>query len=113
MYNYSPQPDADQLHLQRQLGQHRRWDVQLLISSPTLTNGTFSGNSATYGRRRDVQHSSSPTLTNVTFSGNSAITAAAGCTTTQQQPDADQRHLQRQLGPMRRRMYNAYLVARR
>ena len=46
---------------------------------------------------------SSPTLTNVTFSGNSAATTAAGCTTTQQQPDADQRHLQRQLGNLRRR----------
>jgi hypothetical protein len=40
-------------------------------SSPTLTNVTFSGNSASI-RRRDVQRSSSPTLTNVTFSGNSA-----------------------------------------
>ena len=74
-------------------------------SSPTLTNVTFSGNSAA-SRRRDVQllqqqsdvderHlqrqlgataaaagcttlSSSPTLTNVTFSGNSAWTSGGG-----------------------------------
>jgi len=39
-------------------------------SSPTLTNVTFSGNSATYGG--GMSNSSSPTLTNVTFSGNSA-----------------------------------------
>ena len=48
MYNYSQQPDADERHLQRQLGrQLRRRDVQQFGSSPTLTNVTFSGNSAT------------------------------------------------------------------
>ncbi|MFN8473724.1 MAG: right-handed parallel beta-helix repeat-containing protein [Anaerolineae bacterium] len=39
--------------------------------SPTLTNVTFSGNSATYGGGMD-NIDGSPTLTNVTFSGNSA-----------------------------------------
>jgi predicted outer membrane repeat protein len=42
-------------------------------SSPTLTNVTFSGNSAVdYGGGLDNYDESSPTLTNVTFSGNSA-----------------------------------------
>jgi hypothetical protein len=43
-------------------------------SSPTLTNVTFSGNSAEYagGMYNDY---SSPTLTNVTFSGNTVTTA--------------------------------------
>jgi hypothetical protein len=40
-------------------------------SSPTLTNVTFSGNSAIYGGGMYNGYSS-PTLTNVTFSGNSA-----------------------------------------
>jgi parallel beta-helix repeat protein/predicted outer membrane repeat protein len=41
--------------------------------SPTLTNVTFSGNSASYGGGgMSNDSSSSPTLTNVTFSGNSA-----------------------------------------
>ena len=75
------QPDAHQRHLQRQLGdlqRRRRRDVQLLDSSPTLTNVTFSGNSATL-RRRDVQQlQSSPTLTDVTFSGNSATSGGGG-----------------------------------
>jgi len=41
-------------------------------SSPTLTNVTFSGNTATYGGGLYNNDSSSPTLTNVTFSGNTA-----------------------------------------
>ncbi len=41
-------------------------------SSPTLTNVTFSGNSAGGGGGMLNNHSSSPRLTNVTFSGNSA-----------------------------------------
>ena len=94
-----------------------------LSGSPTLTHVTFSGNSATYGggmvnysssspalthvafngnsailRRRDVQQpSSNPTLTNVSFSGNSA-TYGGGMLNYAQQPGADGRHLQRQLG---------------
>jgi predicted outer membrane repeat protein len=42
-------------------------------SSPTLTNVTFTGNSATnFGGGMYSTSSSSPTLTNVTFTGNSA-----------------------------------------
>jgi predicted outer membrane repeat protein len=41
-------------------------------SSPTLTNVTFSGNSAEGDGGGMYNDSSSPTLTNVTFSGNSA-----------------------------------------
>jgi len=41
-------------------------------SSPTVTNCTFSGNSATYGGGISNEYSSSPTVTNCTFSGNSA-----------------------------------------
>jgi parallel beta-helix repeat protein/predicted outer membrane repeat protein len=40
-------------------------------SSPTLTNCTFEGNSATYGGGMHNENSS-PTLTNVTFTGNTA-----------------------------------------
>ncbi len=66
-------------------------------SSPTLTNVTFSGNSATEGG--GMLNYNSPTLTNVTFSGNSAHLRRRDVQLTMvQQPDADQRHLQRQLG---------------
>ena len=41
-------------------------------SSPTLTNCTFSGNSAIFGGGMYCDYSSDPTLTNCTFSGNSA-----------------------------------------
>ena len=41
-------------------------------SSPTVTNCTFSGNSATYGGGMLNVSNSSPTVTNCTFSGNSA-----------------------------------------
>ena len=48
-------------------------------SSPTLTNVTFSGNSATSdGGGMYNYASSSPTLTNVTFSGNSATDYGGG-----------------------------------
>ncbi len=43
-----------------------------LSSSPTISNVTFSGNSATYYGGGMVNLSSSPTISNVTFSGNSA-----------------------------------------
>ncbi|HUU83197.1 MAG TPA: right-handed parallel beta-helix repeat-containing protein, partial [Phycisphaerae bacterium] len=46
--------------------------------SPTLTNVTFSGNSATYGGGMYNDDRSSPTLTNVTFSGNSAASSGGG-----------------------------------
>jgi uncharacterized repeat protein (TIGR02543 family) len=41
-------------------------------SSPMLTNVTFTGNSATYNGGGMYNYSSNPTLTNVTFSANSA-----------------------------------------
>jgi len=54
-------------------------------SNPTLTNVTFSGNSATFGGGMYNNNNSNPTLTNVTFSGNSASgtpsATAAGCPT--------------------------------
>jgi predicted outer membrane repeat protein len=46
-------------------------------SNPTLTNLTFSTNSATYGAGM-VNDSSAPTLTNVNFFSNSAITTVGG-----------------------------------
>ena len=42
-------------------------------SSPSLSNATFSGNAASDGGGMYNFYSSSPTLTNVTFSGNTAI----------------------------------------
>jgi predicted outer membrane repeat protein len=47
-------------------------------SSPTLTNVTFNGNSASYGGGMENYFSSNPRLTNVTFSGNSAGSAGGG-----------------------------------
>jgi hypothetical protein len=61
-------------------------------------NGSYPHN---YGGGM-YNNSGSPTLTNVTFSGNTATPMAAGCTT-QQQPDADERHLQRQFCRFNRR----------
>ncbi len=46
--------------------------------SPTLTNVTFSGNSATNGGGIYNSSTSSPTLTNVIFSGNSASSNGGG-----------------------------------
>jgi hypothetical protein len=45
--------------------------------TPTLTNVTFSGNSANQGGGM-YNFNSSPTLTNVTFSGNSASDGGGG-----------------------------------
>ena len=47
-------------------------------SSPTLTNCTFSGNSASYRGGGMFNGSSSPTLTNCNFSGNSASSYGGG-----------------------------------
>jgi hypothetical protein len=47
-------------------------------SSPTLTNCTFSGNSALYGGGMSNVQNSSPTVTNCTFSGNSAVNNGGG-----------------------------------
>jgi uncharacterized repeat protein (TIGR01451 family) len=46
--------------------------------SPTLTNVTFSGNTATADGGGIYEPSSNPTLTNVTFSGNSAGSTGGG-----------------------------------
>lgn len=47
-------------------------------SNSTVTNSTFSGNSATYGGGMYNYFASSPVLTNLTFSGNSARIAGGG-----------------------------------
>ncbi|MCL4487580.1 MAG: Ig-like domain repeat protein [Chloroflexi bacterium] len=47
-------------------------------SSPTLTNVTFTSNSATYGGGMIGFSNSNPTLTNVTFSSNSAVLNGGG-----------------------------------
>ena len=49
-------------------------------SSPTLTNVTFSGNTASSsGGGMSNEYSSSPELTNVTFSGNTAFSLEGAC----------------------------------
>jgi parallel beta-helix repeat protein len=71
VYCYSL-PHVDQLHLQRQHGkQTDGGGVYCYYSSPTLTDCTFSQNTATYGGGVYC-YSSSPTLTNCTISGNTA-----------------------------------------
>ncbi len=47
-------------------------------SSPSLTNVTFTGNSAQLGGGMENDYVSAPTLTNVTFNGNQASTAGGG-----------------------------------
>ena len=47
-------------------------------SRPTLTNLTFSGNSATYGGGIFNENNSNPMLTEVTFSNNAATTSGGG-----------------------------------
>ena len=68
-------------------------------SSPTLTNVTFNGNSADFGGGMQNGVNSSPTLTDVTFSGNSADQRRWDGQLRLQQPNADERHLHRQLMP--------------
>jgi hypothetical protein len=63
----------------------------------TAGNANGGGNSASFGGGI-YNVSSSPTLTNVTFLGNSAGNGGGIWRRNRQQPDADQRHLQRQLG---------------
>ena len=59
-------------------------------SSPTLTNVTFSGNSARWGGGMN-NDSSSPTLMNVTLSGNYRIRQRRrDVQRQQQQPNADE-----------------------
>src|SRR5215207_1019389 len=52
--------------------------VYTSFGSPTLTNVTFSGNSARHFGGGMYNDSSSPALTNVTFSGNSALVYGGG-----------------------------------
>jgi len=47
-------------------------------SSPTVTNCTFSGNSASSGGGMHNYNNSSPTVTNCTFSGNSVVYSGGG-----------------------------------
>jgi hypothetical protein len=47
-------------------------------SSPTLTNVTFSGNTASSGGGMHNGDNSNPVLTNVTFSGNTAMASGGG-----------------------------------
>ena len=49
MYNDAAAPDADQRHLQRQLGRYAAAGCTTRSAAPTLTNVTFSGNSAPFG----------------------------------------------------------------
>ena len=127
MYNTFQQPDPDQLHVHEQLGRRRRRDVQRLqqpdpdqlhvheqlgrprgggmynySSSPTLTNCTFTGNSAEDDGGGMYNNSSSPTLTDCTFTNNSAD-SGGGMYNSMQQPDPDQLHVHGQLGRTRRR----------
>ena len=82
-------------------------------SSPALANVTFSGNWAAYGGGMYNQRSS-PTLTNVTFSGNSATSSGGGMyNRLRSSPALDERHLQRQLGDLRRRDVQHLPAARR
>ena len=94
------QPDGDQLHVQRQLGTSADGGGMYNddYSSPTVTNCTFSGNSAMTSGGGMYNDDSSPTLTNCTFSGNSASSDGGGMCNDIQQPDGDQLHVQRQLG---------------
>jgi len=48
------------------------------VSSPTLTNVTFSGNTANWGGGMYNENNSSPTLTDVSFSGNTAFLGGGG-----------------------------------
>ena len=96
------QPNGDERDLPRQSADHRRRDVQHRQqsngderdlqrqsattgggmyntgSSPTLTNVTFTDNSATVGGGMHNTSGSNPTLTNVTFGGNSASSTGGG-----------------------------------
>jgi hypothetical protein len=49
-----------------------------VAGSPTLTNVTFSGNSASSTGGGMLNDSGSPTLTNVSFSGNTAVASGGG-----------------------------------
>ena len=73
-------------------------------SSPTLTDCTFTGNSAGKDGGGMYNVFSSPTLTNCTFTGNSAgedgggMHNGGGGIYGRQQPDPDRLHVHEQLG---------------
>ena len=74
MYNSCQQSDVDERHLQRQLGEQRRRDVQQFRQQSDVDERHLQRQlGGTWQRRRDVQQF-------------------------QQQSDVDERHLQRQLG---------------
>jgi predicted outer membrane repeat protein len=73
MYNYSSSPALKDVYFKNNAAFYGGGMYNNNLSSPTLTNVTFSGNTASrYGGGMTNIGLSSPTLTNVTFSGNSA-----------------------------------------
>ncbi|MCX6035825.1 MAG: right-handed parallel beta-helix repeat-containing protein [Chloroflexi bacterium] len=73
MYNYSSSPTLTNVTFSGNSAGQYGGGMYNHSGSPTLTNITFSGNSATYyGGGMYNEGNSKPTLTNVTFSGNSA-----------------------------------------
>jgi len=70
MYNYQSSPTLTNVTFSGNSANYGG-GMYTPYSSPTLMNVTFSGNSANYGGGM-YNYQSSPTLTNVTFSGNSA-----------------------------------------
>jgi hypothetical protein len=76
-----------------------------LGSSPTVSSCLFVDNEAySHGGGFFAEDSNSPVLSHCTFSGNSAENGSGGaCLWSQQQPDRELLHIQRQLGRLRRR----------
>ena len=103
MYNRQQQPDAEQRHLQRQLGQPRWRDVQHCQQPDAEQRHLQRQLRQRRGGGMSNIDGNSPTLTNVTFSGNSAYQGGGMYNQISQQPDAEQRHFQRQLRHLRRR----------
>ena len=82
-------------------------DATAVLDGFTITGGNADGSAPHNSGGGMYNSGGSPTLTNVTFSGNSAHLRRRDVQRQRQQPDADQRHLQRQLGAIRRRrIYN-------
>ena len=79
MYNYSASPTLTNVTFS---GNSADWNGGGMTnwngSDPTLTNVTFSGNTSDWLGGGMNNYYSVPTLTNVTFSGNSAGTAGGG-----------------------------------
>ena len=77
MYNYLSSPTVTNVTFSSNSASYEGGGMYNLQSSPVLTNVTFSGNS-TYNGGGMYNRESSPTLTNVTFSGNSATNCGGG-----------------------------------